>query len=255
MKFLYYIITFSLLTSTVACKKDDPVPPVILDPCQDTGPQDLQLQFRMLFNNEVFEINKSYQLNDTTYVSFREAKIYFSNISLQKEGNLQKAPEDVILIDVETFDFPLGKFSPGTYTGLQVSLGVDSLRNHADPLQYESRHPLGLQNPSMHWGWNQGYIFALLEGNYSNNPISSANPGDLWYYHIGMDGNFQVSDLMPLNYEVKACEPNTFKLSINMAGVFDDIDVFTENAGVTSDNFGLSYRIGTNLINSVNNEN
>jgi hypothetical protein len=255
MKLIQILFVTSLLISASACKKDEPVPPQITDPCQSTSAQELKLEFKMTFGDLQFRKNFSYQLNDTTYISFREARIYFCNIKLQNSSGLIQVPQDVILVDDESFNFYLGNLMPDTYTGLQLSLGIDSARNHLDASQYAPENPLALQVPSMYWGWNQGYIFALLEGNYSNTPISQANPGSPWFFHIGLDGNFQQSNIKPMNFQIKACQENKLNLSIDMAQVFNDIDIFTENSGVTTDNFGLSYRVGTNLINAISNEN
>ena len=255
MKLLNFIVVLSILVSFSGCKKDEPVPPQIIDPCQETEAQELKLEFKMTFGDLQFRKNFSYQLNDTTFISFREARIYFSNIELQNSSGLNKVPNDVILIDDESFNFSLGNIEPDSYTGLQLSLGIDSARNHLDASQYTPENPLALQIPSMYWGWNQGYIFALLEGNYSSAPISQSNPGSSWIFHIGLDVNFQQSDIKQIDFQIKAFQDNKLRLSLDMAQIFNGIDIFTENSGVTTDNFGLSYRVGTNLINSINNEN
>lgn len=256
MKNISLFLSAFIFLSISSCKKDDPIAPIKNpESCTETNPQMLNLEVEMVFNDLIFEEDQSFQLNDTTYVSFTEAYIYFSNISLQSDNQISKTTNDVILLNKGNQSFQLGLMDINDYSGIKISFGIDSLRNHADPTQYPAKHPLGLQNPSMHWSWNQGYIFALLEGNYSNNPIDASNPGQPWTYHIGLDGNYQESGILPINFKVEGCEENTLMLKVNMAKVFEGVDVYTENATLTSNFFELSNRIGNNLINSISHEN
>lgn len=256
MKNISTLLIAFLMLSISSCKKDAPIAPVKNpESCNETNPQMLNLEIDMVFNDLIFEEDQSFQLNDTTYINFTEAYIYLSNISLESDNQLSKTPDDVVLVNKENQSFQLGLMDIKDYTGIKISFGIDSLRNHADPTQYPAKHPLGLQNPSMHWSWNQGYIFALLEGNFSNNPIDDNNLGQPWTYHIGLDGNYQESSIIPISINVSGCKENILRLKINMAKIFDGVDIFTENATLTSNFFELSNRVGNNIIHSVSYEN
>lgn len=57
---------------------------------------------------------------------------------------------------------------------LIFNIGVDITQNHRDPALYPPGHPLGFQDPTMHWGWAAGYRFVTLEG-YSGNTAGLLN--------------------------------------------------------------------------------
>src|SRR5690554_7548864 len=57
---------------------------------------------------------------------------------------------------------------PGDYSNFSsftANIGVDSTQNYEDPSARDADDPLFILNSGdMHWGWNTGYIFVMLEG-------------------------------------------------------------------------------------------
>lgn len=74
----------------------------------------------------------------------------------------------------------------GDYTGIEFTVGVDSLRSVMDPSEPGRKgildKDMGPTNEeAMYWDWNPGYIFLKLEG--SSDSATTAN--GKYYYHIG----------------------------------------------------------------------
>jgi len=72
---------------------------------------------------------------------------------------------------------------------LHFLVGLDSVTNHADPLQWTAADA-PLNDATMHWGWNpaQGYQFLQVEGKYDLNGNGTVEATDgSFYYHCGGD--------------------------------------------------------------------
>jgi len=241
-----------LIASSIAlssCKKDEPIDPN--NPCSGITTGTVILETKLKFNDDDFELNRDYILPSGDHVTFSTTQIFLSGIELRNSQNNLIAPNPIVLIKPNVQSFNLGKMEAGTFSGLKLSMGLDSITNHSDPTQHAPGHPLAYQVPSMHWSWNQGYVFALLEGKWSNNEITAANPGNNWYFHIGLDGNYQSVNEISISKTLIACQSNSIKLKINLANLFYGIDITVNNESLSTNNFGLSYRIGRNLANSI----
>jgi hypothetical protein len=253
MKNLRLFLFISLSIALASCKKDDS-PDQIIDEDSPTPPQ-LSLSYKFDVNGSTFNTNDSYRISDSLFVKFETVQFYLSNISLLKENESIKSINDVVLLKTNNTNANLGDFTSGLYTGLKFSFGLDSLRNHADPTQYTSpNHPLALQNPSMHWGWNQGYIFAIIDGRYSTDSLTESNLGNSFSYHIGLDQNYKdsVSLAFPSSILVNANQTTTLKIKINLASVFNNLSMSTDNSTTSSVNAGLALRVRNNLISGIN---
>ncbi len=79
--------------------------------------------------------------------------------------------------------------TPGSYDELTFDIGVDSVRNHADPSTYDSDHPLStMSSGGMYWTWNSGYRFVVIEGRFDSNGDQVIDMNDTPFaYHLGLD--------------------------------------------------------------------
>jgi hypothetical protein len=252
MKNLRLFLFISLSIALASCKKDDPSD-VIIDDVSPTSPQ-LSLSYKFDVNGSAFNTNDSYKISDSLYVKFETVQFYISNISLLKENESIKSINDVVLLKTSNTNANLGDFTSGLYTGLKFSFGLDSLRNHADPTQYTSpNHPLALQNPSMHWGWDQGYIFAIIDGKYSTDSLTESNLGSSFSYHIAKDENYKdsVSFAFPTSILVNANQTSEVKLKINLANIFNGLSMPSDNSTTSTVNAVLARRVRDNLIYGI----
>jgi hypothetical protein len=144
----------------------------------------------VLTNNISFNVtnvvgNTLLALNTQTYVnenldtfSVSMFKYYISNIKLFREDNyVFNEPESYRLLnqnDTTTCKFIIKNVPLGNYTGMEFTIGVDSLRN-CDGAQTGALDPVN----DMFWDWSQGYIFAKMEG------LCNRAPGGGFFHHVG----------------------------------------------------------------------
>jgi len=251
MKNLRHLLFISLSIALVSCKKDDPSN-LIIDEVSPTPPQ-LSLSYKFDVNGDSLNSNADYKISDSLHVKFETVQFYLSNISLLKESGPVKSTNDVVLVKSSTSSSALGDFPSGVYSGIQFCFGIDSLRNHLDPSSYNAESPFALQIPSMHWSWNQGYIFAIIEGKYSTDSLSDSNPGNTFSYHIGLDQNFKdnISFAFPSPILVNANQTSVVKLRVNLATVFHSLSMSTDNSTTSTVNAGLALRVRNNLISGI----
>jgi len=251
MKNLRLYLFISLSIALVSCKKDDPSD-VIIDESSPNPPQ-LSLSYKFDVNGDSLNSNADYKISDSLHVKFETVQFYLSNISLLKESGPVKSTNDVVLVKSSTSSSTLGDFPSGVYSGIQFCFGIDSLRNHLDPSSYNAESPFALQIPSMHWSWNQGYIFAIIEGKYSTDSLSDSNPGNTFSYHIGLDQNFKdnIAFTFPSSILVNANQTSVVKLRVNLATVFNSLSMSTDNSTTSTVNAGLALRVRNNLISGI----
>jgi hypothetical protein len=246
--------TFIALLLLSSCQKDVAIFEV--DPCLSTSPKPIELKFNYVFGDQAFQLQTDYTLSDGHHVKFETAQFYLSEISLIKNNQNIKSTNDVGLFSPSKPSLAIGALEQASYSGFAFTFGIDSTRNHSDPTVYPSGHPLSFQIPSMHWDWNQGYIFAVMEGRYSSEAITSSNPGSPFSYHIGLDKNSKsgISRNFTLPYTVKACENSPIRLRIDIANIFTGLNVSVDNSTQSTFNFPLSAAVRENIINAISSE-
>ncbi len=131
--------------------------------------KDKIVQFDTL--NYMNELGQSYIITKFKY--------YIGNISFISKNGINTISKDYFLINEEDSQSKILNFNnipAGSYTGIQFTLGVDSIDNCSGAQS-------GALDPAngMFWAWNTGYIFLKLEG---KSPHSSST-GNMLEYHIG----------------------------------------------------------------------
>lgn len=180
MKKIIFITSALLVSLTYACKK--PKPPTATDPNTDPGNGDkvtgiVSFEFNNKIGNEdlVLEgnaVGSPYYINangDSFTVS--KLKYYVSNFKLKGSGVADYViPESYFLVDeskdANTINFE--NVPAGTYTSLEIMIGVDSARNMSGAQSGYLDPMLG-----MFWDWNTGYIMAMIEGESPSIPAAN----------------------------------------------------------------------------------
>ena len=166
-----------------------------------------QKNVRLSINHKLasaaFAFNQTSSNSLSQDFQFTRATYYISGIKIIHDGG-QVIPVNKYLLvkSNQLLNELLGSFSVTNVEGITLSIGVDGSVNNADPSLQPSGAPLALQNPSMHWGWASGYIFAALEG-VSGTSLNTA---------------FELHGLGNANY---------FSQNINVAGVDDGNNTIT----------------------------
>ncbi len=99
------------------------------------------------------------------------AQLYLSEMELQlPNGLVQPLTDHYLLISAseKQVNYDMGNWPVTSIGGATLHVGVPKEINHSDPSLWPPRHPLTLQDPSMHWGWAGGYRFLVVEGKVDN---------------------------------------------------------------------------------------
>lgn len=172
-----------------SCKKEENNDP----PAPTTG--DFKVEFDAVWaaNMDPFNMNtKMFHPKTGDSLTFTTFKFYVSNIKLKNaDGTLWEVEESYHLVDLSdptavVFDF--SNVPSGTYTGMYLTMGVDSARNVSGAQE-------GALDPAngMFWSWNSGYIMIKAEG------LSPQGTGGSFTYHLGgfsgPDNTVMVKDI------------------------------------------------------------
>ncbi len=124
------------------------------------------------FDGSAFALGQNFTDWDGNTVTISRAQYYLSGFEIVHDGGQSSTlPATYVLAagNVTTYDLGAHNIAVTAAEGINFDLGVDQVANHDDPAQYSLPHPLALQNPSTHWGWNSGYRFLMLEGEVDTN--------------------------------------------------------------------------------------
>ncbi|EMY68356.1 MbnP family copper-binding protein [Leptospira vanthielii] len=137
-------------------------------------PQPVTLEFEALANGQKLVTGTNITADSRT-VQFRDFRLYISDVKLiRADGSAADVSlsadnvwqsNGVALVDLETTQTSetntkvTGGVAPGTYTGVQFSVGVPEALNHLD--KNVQLAPLNIG--SMYWSWTGGYKHANLE--------------------------------------------------------------------------------------------
>lgn len=184
MKLFSKKIAFATIVTSLfftACKKEN-----IDSPSNNNTPKGaFKLELEHTWSNPsiAFELNSPLKhplTNDT--LNFTTFKYYVSNIKLKKsDGTWWIDTESYYLIDASVSNsniLSLKNIPAGTYTKLEYTLGVDSIRN----VSGAQTGALSISN-GMFWSWNSGYIMLKAEGTSPN-----ATSGNFAFHFGGFKG-------------------------------------------------------------------
>jgi len=135
-------------------------------------------------------------------------------------------PTSCVLADASTPDIP---FTVGTLEaqhthGLMLYLGLDSVRNHADPAACQSAP---LNDPAVHWGWDPavGYPFLVLEGRVDadgDGIVDLADPPVV--YRCATDA-MRVAAAVQAHNDLRPGTTAVIRISVDMDRLLRGIDV------------------------------
>lgn len=245
LKNVTYLIIATFVISS--CKKDNTIAPA-------AQTQKITLNFSHTAGDKAINFTDVFTTSAGAKYTLSMFRYYISNIRLVKEDNSEQTiTGSYFLVSPNNPTCDLGKIPLGNYKTIKFAVGIDSLTNHSDPTIYPLNNPLAIQSPSMHWNWNSGYIFLMLEGSCD----TTVNNTDVLVYgqyshglafHLGMDrlykkveliGNFTVDDNTEKRINIKT-DINTF---------LKNVDLKTQNKTHTFSNTPLATLTGNNIPN------
>lgn len=161
-----------------SCKKDKPEDPVEAE-------KEVQVDVVPYFGTQQLYLDSVYTTDENYLIQFQEVRLYMSNFQ-----NGSSSISDVALFNLRQtqYAFLKTKADAANFTSMNAILGIDSLRNHADPSSFPTTSPLNIMNANdMHWGWNPGYIFMYIDAKIDTIADGTVNLDHFISFHIGKD--------------------------------------------------------------------
>lgn len=243
MKNLCIIIFTVIISFFASCKKDEPILQEG-DPCTLNENQEVEVKCNLKFGDQPIDYQTIYTLDDGTKLQFSCVQIYVSRFAFLPATS-GGADQKILLLKPGNESFRVS-IPAASYDSIRFTFGLDSLTNHGDPSTYPPGNPLAFTVPSMHWSWNQGYLFARIEGKYD--PVSISDSSRNFLYHIGYDSNFQKDIKLPMSLKSSVCETQTASLSFNLKQLFMHLELPTEDHTMSDSNVAVAIKVRKNLI-------
>lgn len=219
--------------------------------CEYADMFSLEMHFHSYVNGDLLELGNTYDINGVA-TQLDLVRMYVSNIRLvDSAGNETAAEGKVLLVQTEPDEYEIGELPAGHYTKIRFDVGLDSATNHSDPATYNSDDPLSFQTPSMNWGWTEGYIFLMVNGEVDTD--ADGTPDTSLQGHLGTDDYLAHVEI---NYDLTAADASTgiIHLVINWADLFDGIDLATDHITHVMDNVPMADAMLANIPGMISKE-
>jgi hypothetical protein len=195
MKNLFYkafLLVFTVL-SLGSCKKDEVEPDPT--PTPTVGEFHVDVEYVWGMNESAFSLNQAlvHPMSGDT-LTFTTFKHYISGVKLKKaDGTYWESTDFYHLLDASnptSLDLHFSNVPTGDYVAMQITFGVDSLRN----VSGAQSGALDVAN-SMFWSWNSGYIMIKAEGT-----SPQATSGSFTYHLGGFSGANKAITVRELSF-------------------------------------------------------
>lgn len=231
------LLTFALIPFMFfSCDDDD-----------DVVNSSVSLSFNQTIDGQAVQLGQNYSINGTS-VSFDRIQYYVSQIEIvDASSSATLIPESYFLFDPTTPTYDLGQLSTDRIQSLRFNVGIDSAANNiseTDFASYPSESPLAAKDPSMHWNWNSGYKFFVLEG--KTDADGDGTPEQGFVFHIGSDPLLRQVEISTAKDLGQTQE--TLNFTLQLEEVLSNVDMATEFDTHTANNFDLANRIANNLL-------
>ena len=179
------------------------------------------VKFNLKWKNEPLELNKVYH-SKTDSLQISTFKFYVSAITIQFEDNstfIEKNSYHLVdLEDENTFKIALFKKANKSISKISFNIGVDSLASVSGAMSGDLDATNG-----MYWAWQSGFINMKIEGKSS----SCATRNNNFHFHVG---GYLKPNYAMRNVNVNANNNSNVNLIIDLAQLFDEIDLKTTNS-------------------------
>ena len=217
MKYLFLSL---ILFSIISCREevDDPVPSNYL-----------RLSLNTHYNGQPFNLNSTFSTQEGYQIQFTKLNFILSNVM---NGTNELTPAAVFKYSNNPTLIYEGEGDYTKFNALTGNIGVGPDENHQDPSALELNNPLQIQNSGdMHWGWNPGYVFVMIEGKADTSANLNGNMDYSFAYHIGMDHFLKSFEFNSINWQKVNDSVHNLELDLDLAKLFNGIsqvDIKTE---------------------------
>lgn len=251
MKIYYYILLFGLLVFT-SCKED---------PKPDDSPEPVVQKARVnlvpTYNGQTLEFNTNYTTQEGYTIEFTKINVIMTNFSNNTNelfaSGVYKFEDNSRILWEGPGDYSL-------FSSMSANIGVPASENHEDPSARPSSDPLNILNTDdMHWGWNPGYIFLMIEGKADTSATQNGQGLMNFLYHVGNDELLTPVSLQNLTWTEVNSSLHETNIYVDMYKVFDgdtaDVDLKLERSSHTMPGQEpLSNKVITNFASALSTE-
>ncbi|MGB0917289.1 MAG: MbnP family protein [Flavobacteriales bacterium] len=193
----YFGILILTAVALGGCNKDGCVDPTALN--YDSKAENDDGSCVYLAQNLNMHVHSKLGANDFAYnteattdggrkVKFTRIQMYVGGFTFNGNSGQTVVEDSEALIKPEVSMYELGYLPEGTFNSISFHAGVDSVSNHSDPATFQGASALSSNNPDhMHWGWDPGYIFYVLEGEADTTAGMNGDVNAPFIFHVGMD--------------------------------------------------------------------
>jgi hypothetical protein len=177
-----------MLISLFSCKEENIDNGNGLEPEQDK----VRIRVTPMYEGEELDFTSTYTTQEGYRIQFTKINFIMTDF---KNGNDQLFESAVYKLENSDILYE-GEGDYSKFSSLTGTLGVSEEENHADPAARELDDPLNIMHTGdMHWGWNTGYIFTMIEGRIDTTGTEGAPMPVIWSYHTGKTFLLQNMDL------------------------------------------------------------
>lgn len=204
------------------------------------------------YDGAPFNLNSFYTTDEGYSIQFTKLNILFTKV---KNGSIPLFESAVYRFEQSAQIWQgIGDYTK--FSSLQGLLGVHEDENHRDPSARSLDDPLIITNTSdMHWGWNPGYIFLMIEGKADTTVAQTGTYDMNFLYHVGLDQLLRTYTLGTVNWLKVSDNLHEATLRVNMANVFNGsqpIDIKIERSSHSSPGQEpLSQKVIENFIEAL----
>lgn len=195
-----FLLFFSLFFAFTQCKKAE---------------NSIEIKLDLTVNGESLVIGKVHKDKANRNIIFNSFKVYLSDIEITDGSN--SVNNDVLLFNAEknSLSYVLPSSSFNNKITVSGNIGLDTNYNNRNPLKYEEKHPLSLDQ-NMYWSMLK-YRFLVIEGRIDTSAAGNKTPNFPFTYHIG-------SDVMLRDFSFTV-EDKNISIPIEILDIFQYIDL------------------------------
>ncbi|MFT4545279.1 MAG: hypothetical protein ACI9CU_001835 [Polaribacter sp.] len=216
-----------------SCNQDGCIDPTALnyDPNVETDDgscvylvQNLNVSFYSKLGTQDFAYNTEVVTESGRSVKFTRVQMYMGGFTFNGSNSQATVEDSYLLVKPDVAVYEVGYLPVGTYDSFTLNTGVDSVSNHADPATFEGTSALSSNNPDhMHWGWDPGYIFYVLEGEVDTSAAMNGLIDAPFIFHVGTD--LHTVDLAFVQQVVSVANGVTIELEIDWLKLLNGTDM------------------------------
>ena len=197
-------------------------------------------------------LNESFFVNDSVELKISDFNFYLTNLAVQNElGEWTIIQESWLMSLYENqTGFQVKNEVLRNAKKIRFNIGVPAEINHSDPSQYPNSSAYSIQGgKGMHWGWETGYKFLIIDG-------KAKLPGDTAFntnvsLHAGTDTLLRKVEYDIANLNFADVKPPYLVMRVSLSEAFDNIDLSTENQSHTGSDIVTVTKLMNNFVTAI----